>query len=132
MATSARTWFYSHPEPRPYYIEERVNTTLWNNRLQSVHMSCTQAEKPVRMEGMLDGQPITFEWEPGQYFVLKMTEENREIVRLMRQILLGLKPTFAYQAIDGMHVVEWHVDGGEARWRELQGNPAYQGLERLA
>ena len=32
MSTSSRTWFYSKPEPRPYYIEERVNHTLWKNR----------------------------------------------------------------------------------------------------
>ena len=53
MATNSRTWFYSRPEPRPYYIEERVNHTLWNHRIQSVFMSCTQAANPIKMEGAL-------------------------------------------------------------------------------
>ena len=30
-----------------------------------------------------------------------------------------------------MYVIEWHTDGGEARWKEIQGKPQYQGLRRL-
>ena len=32
---------------------------------------------------------------------------------------------------DGNYVVEWRMDGGEGRWKELQGSPAAQGLVRL-
>jgi len=131
MATSSRTWFYSRPEPRPYYIEERVNHTLWNNRIQGVFMSCTQASNPIKMEGALNGMPLLFEWEPGDYFILRMGEERKDIIGAMRQILLGLRPSFTYQDIDGMIVVEWHVDGGDNRWKTIQGNPQYQGLRRL-
>src|SRR5687767_15717718 len=45
MTTDSRTWFYTTPEPRPYYIEERVNQTLWKNRLQNIFMSCTRSEE---------------------------------------------------------------------------------------
>jgi hypothetical protein len=131
MATSARTWFYSRPEPRPYYIEERVNHTLWKNRVQGIHMSCTQAENPIQMEGNWNGMPVFFQWEPGQYFILRTGEERKELVAVMRQILLDLKPAFAYQDIDGFYVVEWHLDDSEARWKQIQGNPQYQGLRRL-
>ncbi len=131
MATTARKWFYSTPEPRPYYIEERVNHTLWNNRLQAVFMSCTQASNPIQMEGTSDGMPMFFEWEPGRYFVLKMGEERKDIIGVMRQILLGLRPSFAYQDTDGMYVIEWHTDGGDERWKDIQGDPRYQGLQRL-
>lgn len=131
MATSSRTWFYSRPEPRPYYIEERVNHTLWKNRLQGIFMSCTQAANPIKMEGNLNGMPIFFEWEPGQYFILRMAEERKEIIGVVRQVLLGLKPVFTYQDTDGMYVVEWHTDGGDARWKAIQGDPRYQGLRRL-
>jgi len=131
MSTSSRTWFYSHPEPRPYYIEERVNHTLWNNRVQGVFMSCTQAQGPIKMEGNLNGMPLKFEWEPGKYFILKMGEERKELIGVMRQILLDLKPAFIYQDLDGLYNVEWHMDGTEDRWREAQGNPQYQGLRRL-
>jgi hypothetical protein len=132
MATSAKTWFYSVPEPRPYYIEERVNHTLWKNRLQGVWMSCSQAEGVIKMEGTWSGQPMFFEWVPGQYFKLRMTEERKEIIGVMRQILLGLLPAFSYQDLEGMVVIEWHTDGGEARWKDIQGNPQYQGLRRLS
>jgi len=131
MATSSRTWFYSRPEPRPYYIEERVNHTLWKNRLQGIFMSCTQAANPIKMEGNLNGMPLFFEWEPGQYFTLRMAEERKEIIGVVRQVLLGLKPSFAYQDTDGMYVVEWHTDGGDARWKTIQGDPRFQGLRRL-
>jgi len=30
-----------------------------------------------------------------------------------------------------MFVVEWHTDGGDGRWREIQGQPQYQSLRRL-
>lgn len=131
MSTSSRTWFYAKPEPRPYYIEERVNHTLWKNRVQGLYMSCTQAEDPIRMEGNWNGIPVMFEWEPGQYFTLRMGEERKELIAVMRQILLDLKPSFAYQDIDGLYVVEWHTDEGTTRWKEIQGNPQYQGLRRL-
>lgn len=131
MATSARTWFYSTPEPRPYYIEERVNHTLWKNRIQGVFMSCTKTSDPVVMEGNWNGMPLVFEWQPGRYFILKAGEERRELIGAVRQILLGLKPAFTYQDIDGLYVVEWHTDGGEERWKQLQGDPRYQGLRRV-
>lgn len=131
MATSSKTWFYSTPEPRPYYIEERVNHSLWKNRLQGVYMSCTQASNPIKMEGSLNGMPIFFEWQPGKHFILKMGEERKDLIGTMRQVLLNLRPAFSYQDIDGLYVVEWHLDDGENRWREIQGNPAYQGLRRL-
>ncbi|MGB1286247.1 MAG: hypothetical protein ACPG7F_06935 [Aggregatilineales bacterium] len=131
MATSSRTWFYSIPEPRPYYIEERMNHTLWKNRVQGVYMSCTQADSPIKMEGSLNGMAMFFEWIPGDYFILRMGEERKEIVGTIRQMLLGLKPSFAYQDIDGLYVVEWHTDDGEKRWKTIQGNPQFQGLRRL-
>ena len=131
MSTSSRTWFYSKPEPRPYYIEERVNHTLWKNRVQGLYMSCTQADSPIKMEGTWNGMPVLFEWEPGEYFILRMGEERKDLIAVMRQILLGLKPSYAYQDIDGLYVVEWRTEEDEERWRDMQGNPRYQGLRRL-
>jgi hypothetical protein len=131
MATDSRTWFYSTPQARPYFIEERVNHTLWKNRLANIHMICTQPEPPIKMEGRWHNEmPVTFEWEPGKYFILKMGEESKEIIGVMRQILM-MRPTLMYVDNEGMYTVEWHTDGGEARWKEIQGQPQYQGLRRL-
>jgi hypothetical protein len=132
MATDARTWFYSTPEPRPYYIEERVNHTLWKNRLQGLYMSCTQATVPIQMEGNWNGMPVAFEWTPGKYFTLKMGEKRKDLIGVVRQMLFNLTPVLEYGDPDGMYVVEWHTDGGAARWTEIQGNPQYQGLRRIA
>jgi hypothetical protein len=131
MATDARTWFYSTPEPRPYYIEERINHTLWKNRLQGLYMNCTQAEVPIRMEGIWSGVPVEFEWKPGAYFVLRSGEQRRELIGVIRQMLFNLKPVIEYENPEGMHVVEWHTDGGDQRWGEIQGDPQYQGARRI-
>ena len=131
MATDARTWFYSTPEPRPFYIEERVNHTLWKNRLQSMVMQCTQAVVPIKMEGKWGELPVTFEWQPGKYFVLRAGEKRKALIGVVRQMLLNLKPLLEYTDPEGLHVVEWHTDGGEQRWAEIQGNPQYQGLRKI-
>jgi hypothetical protein len=131
MATDARTWFYSTPEPRPYFIEERVNHTLWQNRLQNIYMTCTQPEVPVKMEGRWYDMPVTFEWQPGKYFVLRTPKQSKELIGVLRQVLM-MPPAFEYQDGEGMVAVEWHTDGGETRWHTIQGQPGYQGLRRLA
>lgn len=131
MATDSRTWFYSTPAARPYFIEERVNHTLWKNRLTNLYMVCTQATVPIRMEGRWQNEmPVTFEWEPGKYFILRTGAESKEFVGVMRQILM-MRPAFGYMDSEGMHVVEWHTDGGAERLREIQGKPQYQALRRL-
>lgn len=130
MTTDSRTWFYSTPEPRPYLIEERVNQTLWKNRLQNLFMSCTQAAAPIKMEGRWYDLPVTFEWVPAKYFILKLGKESKEFIGVMRQVLM-MPPVLAYVDSDGMFCVEWHTDGGASRFPQLQGNPQYQGLRRL-
>jgi hypothetical protein len=132
MATDARKWFYSTPEPRPYFIEERVNTTLWKNRLQGLFMSCTQATAPIKMEGNWNGMPVTFEWTPGKYFILRTGEKRKDLIGVVRQMLFNLPPVLEYEDPEGMYAVEWHTDGGQERWAQIQGNPQYQGLRRIA
>ncbi len=131
MATDSRRWFYSTPEPRPYYIEERINHTLWKNRLQGVYMNCTQATPPILMEGNWNGMPVFFEWEPGRYFILRAGDKRPELIGVIRQMLFNLVPVFEYESPDGLYVVEWHTDGGVERWKQIQGNPRYQGLRRI-
>jgi hypothetical protein len=129
MSTDSRTWFYTTPEPRPYYIEERVNHTLWKNRLQSLLMSCTQATPPIKMEGKWNEMPVSFEWQPGKYFILRTGREARELIGVMRQVLM-MPPVLGYTDSASSFVVEWHTDGGAERWKQIQGNPQYQGARR--
>lgn len=130
MATDSRTWFYTTPEPRPYFIEERVNHTLWKNRLQGLSMTCTQPTVPIKMEGVWNGMPVQFEWEPGKVFTLRAGREVKELIGVLRQILM-MRPALIYNDSNGMSVVEWHTDGGQARWDEIEGDPNYQRLRRL-
>jgi len=74
--------------------------------------------------------PVTFEWEPGKYFILRTGEESRKSSASCRQVLM-FRPSFTYQDSDGMHVVEWHTDSSEARWKEIQGQAAVSGTQRL-
>lgn len=130
MATDSRTWFYTTPEPRPYFIEERVNHTLWKNRLQGLSMICTQYTAPFKMEGIWNEMPVQFEWQPGKYFILRAGREVKELIGVMRQILM-MRPALAYTNENGLFCVEYHTDGGKARYEEIQGNPGFQGLRRL-
>ena len=130
MSTDSRTWFYTTPEPRPYFIEERVNHTLWKNRLQGLSMICTQATLPIKMEGVWNEMPVTFEWEPGKYFKLRSGREVKELIGVMRQILM-IRPALMYVDSEGMSVTEWYTDGGKERFREVEGNPEYQRVRRL-
>ncbi len=124
MATDSRTWFYTTPEARPYFIEERVNHTLWKNRLQGLSMICTQATTPIKLEGVWNGMPVEFEYQPGKWFILRAGREVKELIGVLRQMLM-MRPTLMYVDGSGMSVVEWHTDGGESRWREVEGNAEY-------
>ena len=130
MATDSRTWFYTTPEPRPYLIEERVNHTLWKNRLQGLSMICTQYTTPIKMEGTWNGMLVQFEWQPGKYFILRAGREVRELIGVMRQILM-IRPALAYTDVNGLFCVEWYTDGGAARYKDIQSDPAFQGVRRL-
>jgi hypothetical protein len=130
MATDSRTWFYTTPEPRPYFIEERVNHTLWKNRLQGLSMTCIQYTPPIKMVGTWNGMPVQFEWQPGKYFILRSGREVKELIGVMRQILM-MRAVLIYTDPNGMFCVEWHTDGGAKRFEELQADPSYQGLRRL-
>jgi hypothetical protein len=130
MSTNARSWFYSTPEPRPFYIEERVNQTLWRNRLQTLYMTCTKASAPYQMEGTWQGIPVTFEWQPGKYFILRLGQQSNEFIGVMRQILM-MRPALSYEDSEGFYVVEWHTDGGAQRYQQLSSASEYQSLLAL-
>ena len=68
--------------------------------------------------------------QTNRYGILRTGKESKEMIGVLRQVLM-MRPAFMYQDNDGMHAVEWHTDGGEKRWGEVQGNPGYQGLRRL-
>ncbi len=130
MSTDSRTWFYTTPEPRPYFIEERINHTLWKNRLQGLSMTCTQYNAPIKLEGVWNGMPVEFEYQPGKWFILRAGREVKELIGVMRQILM-IRPALAYTDANGMFCVEWYTEGSDERFQRIQGDPAFQGVKRL-
>jgi hypothetical protein len=130
MAATARTWFYTMPESSPYLLQERVNGTVWMNRLTEVYFVTERAEAPFQMRGEWRGQTLVIAWHPEQWFRLTGERETPDVVAAFSNIL-RLPAALTYTDSDGKIITEWHRDGGEARWREIQGNPTYQNPERL-
>lgn len=130
MATTARTWFYNTPEQQPYLLQERVNGTAWANRLMDVYFVTERAEVPFKMSGQWQGQALIIEWEPNQWFRLTCAQDVPNVVAAFSNIL-QLPAALTYTDFDGKIITEWHRDGGEARWRDIQGNPTFQSPVRL-
>ena len=131
MSTNASTWFYTEPEHRPYLIEERVNHTFWANRIAAVHLDCTSAEPPFRMDGVWHDQPITIEWVPNQYFTLttRATSDTEALLIGVKEIL-GFSPAISYSDPDNNFITEWHVKEVGQRVQEIQGNPNYHQIKK--
>ncbi len=130
MATNARTWFYETPENSPYLLQERVNGTLWMARLQDVYFAADSATAPFSMSATWQGRPVSIQWEPGQWFRLTADGQAHALVTAFSSIL-QIPHVMTYTDLNGSAVTEWHRDGGDARWREIQGNPMYQNPARL-
>jgi hypothetical protein len=112
MSTNSRTWFYTEPEHRPYYIEERVNQNLWANRFGSIYLDCVRAEPPFKMEGKWNGINLNIEWQPNNWFVLRASREDRTLISGFSQVLQML-PVVTYTSEDGLVATEWRRDPAE-------------------
>jgi hypothetical protein len=77
--------------------------------------------------------PVEIEWVPNQAFTLHVPQDSdsSDLVRGVSRVL-ALKPAFSYTDGQGHRVTEWHVDGGAARWQEIQGKAAFGNLQRLS
>lgn len=127
---TARSWFYETPDARPYLLQERVNLTMWMNRLQDVYFVTEQAEPPLRMSADWQGHHVTIEWLPNRWFRLTADGDVAPMIAAFSNALM-LPAAFSYNNAAGQVITEWHRDGGEQRWSEIQGNPAFQTPVRL-
>ncbi|MCC7449130.1 MAG: hypothetical protein IT324_17055 [Anaerolineae bacterium] len=124
MSTNSRTWFYTEPEHRPYYIEERVNKNLWATRFGSIYLDCVRAEPPFRMEGVWNGISLSIEWVPNQWFTLRSSKEDRTLVSGFAQVL-QFPPAYSYIDDKGEFVAEWHRGDVSKRLTEVKSHPNY-------
>ena len=130
MTTTARTWFYAQPEKNAYALAERVRTTLWEARLGDIWLDTVRAESPFLMRGRYNKADVEMEWEPGKWLALRSKPGDDYLVQRM-SFVLGRKPTFTYEDVEGRTVTEWHIDGGAKRWQAIQGVPAYRNPRRF-
>jgi hypothetical protein len=131
MASNAGTWFYETPQGSPYLLQERVNSNLWMARLWNLYFVTEQAQSPYRMSTRWGGQTLVIEWEPRKWLRL-IAEKDAPTVLAAFSNILHIPATLTYTHIDGKIITEWHRDGGEARWHEIQGNPTYQSPVRFS
>lgn len=132
MTTNASTWFYAEPEHRAYLIEERVNQSLWANRINGAQLKCIHAEPPFRMSGTWNGLPVTLEWTPNEYVILTAQSEHPKINSLLIGFkeVLGFVPTISYVTPEGIFVTEWRRASANAQIEAIERNPAYRNIKR--
>jgi hypothetical protein len=128
MTTNSRTWFYTEPEHRPYYIEERVNQNLWANRFGSIYLDCVRAEPPFRMEGVWKGINVVIEWVPNNWFKLTSSQEDRTLIAGFAQVL-QFPPTLSYINENGEFVAEWRRVDADKRLQEIRGHAQYTNVK---
>ncbi|MBN1965800.1 MAG: hypothetical protein JW910_14205 [Anaerolineae bacterium] len=130
MASNSGSWFYQTPTGSAYMLQERVNSNLWMARLWGVYFMTDSATPPFSMHGQWQGQTLSIEWEPGEWLRLYSQQDAPDIVNAFSNIL-QLPAVLTFTDPEQRIVTEWHRDGGEARWRQIQGNPTFQSPVRL-
>jgi hypothetical protein len=128
MTTNSRTWFYSEPEHRPYFIEERVNQNLWATRFGGIYLDCVRAEPPFRMEGVWHSIEVAIEWVPNDWFTLTTNKESRELIIGFTQVL-QFPPTLSYTNDGTLYVAEWRRKEATKRLQEVQGHAQYTNIK---
>lgn len=130
MTTSAATWFYRAPEKVPYLVSERVNTTFWDARIAGVCLRAESVAGPYVLKGTYNGGLITMEWQPNEWLRLT-TFPAAPALANGTALVLRRKPFLSYEGPEGEMVWEWWIAGGDKRWHEMQGKPAYRNPMRL-
>ena len=130
MTTTTLSWFYRNPEADAYAISERLRTSFWDARLTNLWLDCTRAEAPFLAVGQTGETKVTLEWMPGRWLTLHTTPTGQHVADAV-SFLLKFKPAFRYRDVEGAMVWEWHTDGGNNRWQEIQGKPSFHAPLRL-
>ena len=123
-------WFYSSKMPSAGAIAENMRHEFWESHVYGVWFTCTRSEPPYTYRGLWQGHAFEVKMEPRKYLIVRSKEELPWVAEGFKRALRTV-PTFKYQEADGRYVVEWRMDGREARWQSMQGRPAFKNLKRL-
>lgn len=133
MSANAGTWFFQEPEHHPYMLTERLNGNFWQERIVEVYWRCIRAEPPFCAQGFWGDHRLEMEWVPGDWLALKAPAEA-DVLPLVESIsrrILAMQVAITYVDAQDRQVFEWHIDGGEKRWQEIQGNAGFNKPRRL-
>ncbi len=133
MSANAGTWFYQEPEHSPYMLTERLNGNFWQERIVGVYWRCIQAEPPFCAQGFWGDHRLEMEWVPGDWLALKAPAgaDVPPLVESISKRILAMRVSLTFTDAQDRQVFEWHTDGGEKRWQELQGNAGFNKPRRL-
>ena len=134
MSANAGTWFYRQPETDPYMVTERLNGTFWQARAVDYYWRCTEAGAVYKADGFMGDKKLEMEWVPQKWLLVKAPPgtEMKPLTALFSRQVLAMPASLSYEDPDGNLIVEWHRDGGDSRWAEIQGNPRFGKPQRLA
>ena len=133
MSTNAGKWFYQEPENQAFLISERLNSTFWQARIVGAYWRCDRAEPPYHAKGYSGDHMLELEWVPGEWLALKVPAgaDPDALVKAVATRIMAFPATLTYGNDDDQQVYEWHCDGGDQRWSEVQGTPQYKQPQRL-
>ena len=125
---SASWLFTNYPSSRSI-IENDVRLAFWKAGVKGIWVTCIKDTAPFECQADWNGTPLTFEWEPKNYLMLKMKSPNQDLLNAFER-LLKHKALAAYKNGGGSVVVEWRVKSADTRFEELQAG-GVTALERL-
>lgn len=123
-------WFTKRLPASRHGIENALRLAFWAAGFGETYFTCVQAEPPVKCAGTWrTTHPLSVEWVPLDYFVLRMKEVDQDAFDAFERVL-GHRASVAFHDENGDVVVEWRTRDAEARYRELEQAGA-RSLEKL-
>jgi hypothetical protein len=130
-------WFYGTRPLSAHALAEKLQQEFWKYHACETHVCSTQAEeRPYRFRAYRPGHSFELKLDPGKSLVCRSEAEHcsEADLALMVNILsrsLHSGPAFRYQDSEDCTVFEWWVQGREARWQAMQGQPAFKKLQMV-
>lgn len=121
-------WLFQSYPPSRAIIENHLRLAFWHAGVVHMWFTCTKETPPFECQGFWDGEEFTIEWEPKRYLLLKMRAPNQNLLNIFERVLTH-KALAAYRNGNQV-IVEWRVQGADARFAELQACGVAE-LERL-
>ncbi|MBN1886855.1 MAG: hypothetical protein JW850_02655 [Thermoflexales bacterium] len=131
-------WFYGTQPLSAHALAEKLQQEFWRQHAGDTHVCSTQAQEwPYRFRLYRQAHSFDLELDPAKALVCrsKAGPSSEDELGRVAEILsrsMHMAPSFRYQDGEGGAVLEWWTQGREARWQAMQGQPAFENLQRIA